>query len=193
MPREGKSTTTLHLAIVHSLQKRRTLLVDADLRRPSIHDRLGLSNERGFSTFLAGGDHWREMLQTPTDYPDLEVLVAGSPSRRAADKIGGALEAMLTEAERDYDLVLIDSPPLLGFAEPLQIAAAVDAVVVVTLAGQTNRHALGSVLGSLRRLRAHVIGVALNEVRQDMSDRYCYYGYYGKNYGRYYKPQPEKE
>jgi polysaccharide biosynthesis transport protein len=190
-PREGKTTTTLNLAIVHSLQKRKTLLIDADLRRPSIHERLGLSNERGFSTYLNGGGDWREMLQTANVSPDLDVLAAGPASRRAADRIGGVLEAMLIDAERDYDLVLVDSPPLLGFAEPLQIAAVVDAVVVVTLAGQTNRNALSSVLNSLRRLKANVIGVALNEVRQDMSDRYYYYGYYGKSYSKYYKHTPE--
>jgi capsular exopolysaccharide synthesis family protein len=190
-PREGKTTTTMHIAIVHSLQKRKTLLIDADLRRPSLHERLGLRNERGFSTALLTGESWREMLQTPNDYPDLDVLVAGPPSRRAADRIGASLEALLTEAERDYDLVLIDAPPLLGFAEPLQIGAVVDGVVIITLAGQTNRNALSSVLSSLRRLKGNVIGVVLNEVRQDMSDRYYYYGYYGKYYSKYYKPTKE--
>ena len=94
----------------------------------------------------------------------------------------------MDEAIKDYDLVMVDAPPLLGFAEPLQIAAIVDGVVVVTLAGQTNRNAVGSVLTSLKRLKANVIGVALNEVREDMSDRYYYYGYYGKSYSKYYKP-----
>jgi Mrp family chromosome partitioning ATPase len=82
----------------------------------------------------------------------------------------------------------VDAPPLLGFAEPLQMAAIVDAVVVVALAGQTNRNAVRSVLTSLKRVKANVIGIALNEVRKDMSDRYYYYGYYGKYYSKYYKP-----
>ena len=63
-----------------------------------------------------------------------------------------------------------------------------DGVVVITLAGQTNRNAVASVLSSLKRLKTNVIGVALNEVREDMSDRYYYYGYYGKYYSKYYKP-----
>jgi Mrp family chromosome partitioning ATPase len=67
------------------------------------------------------------------------------------------------------------------------MAAIVDGVVVVTLAGQTNRNAVRSVLTSLKRVKANVIGMALNEVRQDMSDRYYYYGYYGKYYSKYYK------
>jgi len=121
-------------------------------------------------------------------YPDLDVLTAGPASRRAADRLGVILDKLLSEAEAEYDLVIVDSPPLLGFAEPLQIAAVVDGVVVIALAGHTNRNAVGSVLSSLKRLNANVIGVALNEVREDMNDRYYYYGYSGKSYSKYYKP-----
>ncbi|MGD0497295.1 MAG: polysaccharide biosynthesis tyrosine autokinase [Bryobacteraceae bacterium] len=188
VPREGKTTVSLHLAIAHSTQRRKTLLIDADLRRPGIHGRIGLTNERGFSTVVNDDTAWRDLLQQPADFPYLNVLVAGPASRRAADRAGGALDKLLEEAKQEYDLVIIDSPPLLGFAEPLQMAALVDGVVVITLAGQTSRDALASVINNLRRLRARVIGVALNEVRQDMSDRYYYYGYYGKYYSRYYKP-----
>lgn len=191
VPREGKTTTSLHLAIAHSTQKRKTLLVDADLRRPGVHGRLGLTNDRGLSTVINDEIGWRDLLQTPEAYPYLDVLAAGPASRRAADRIGGILESLLAEAEKDYDLIIVDSPPLLGFAEPLQIAAIVDGVVIITLAGQTNRTALASVLTSLRRMKANVIGVALNEVRADMSDRYYYYGYYGKYYSKYYKPGGE--
>jgi Mrp family chromosome partitioning ATPase len=112
----------------------------------------------------------------------------GRRPRSAADRLGATLEKMFAEANPEYDLIIVDSPPLLGFAEPLQMAAVVDGVVVMTLAGQTNRNAVGSVLSSLKRVKANVIGVALNEVRKDMSDRYYYYGYYGKYYSKYYKP-----
>jgi Mrp family chromosome partitioning ATPase len=71
------------------------------------------------------------------------------------------------------------------------MATLVDGVVVITVAGQTNRAAVASVLSNLKRLKANVIGVALNEVREDMSDRYYYYGYYGKYYSKYYKPTKE--
>jgi capsular exopolysaccharide synthesis family protein len=186
-PREGKTTTAIHLAIAHSLQKRKTLLIDADLRRPSIHDRLPVTNERGLSLVVNGEAEWRGVLQKSSVYPDLDVLPAGPASRRAADRLGGVLEKLLAEAEMDYDLVIVDAPPFLGFAEPLQMAAVVDGVVVITRAGQTNRHAVASVLSSLRRLKATVIGVALNEVREEMTNRYYYYGYHGKTYSKYYK------
>ena len=188
VPREGKTTCSVRLAIAHSLQKRRTLLIDADLRRPSVHTHVGISNDRGLSTVVGGEAEWREVLQKTAQYPDLDILPAGPASRRAADRLGSTLEKLLTEAEKDYDLVIVDSPPLLGFAEPLQMAAVVDGVVVIALVAQTNRDAVASVLSSLKRLKTNVIGVVLNEVHEDMSDRYYYYGYYGKYYSKYYKP-----
>lgn len=186
-PREGKTTTGVHLAVVHSQQKRRTLLIDADLRRPSVYGHLGVKNDRGLSDVVNGKAEWREVLQLPLGLPDLAVLPAGRASRRAADGLGKTLKTLLDEATEEFDLVVLDAPPLLGFAESLQIAALVDAIVVVALAGRTQKPALASVIGSLRRLNANVAGVVLNEVRQDLSDRYYYYGYYGKYYGKYYK------
>jgi polysaccharide biosynthesis transport protein len=190
-PREGKTTTSVHLAIAHSLQGRRTLLIDADLRRPGIQDRLMLPNERGLSTVVSGEIDWRDAIQKLESYPDLDVLTAGPASRRAADRLGTVLDKLLAEAEPAYDLIIVDAPPLLGFAEPLQMAAVVDGVVVITMAGQTNRKAVEGVLNSLKRIKTNVIGVVLNEVREDMSDRYYNYGYYGKYYSKYYKATKE--
>ena len=190
-PREGKTTCAVHLAVAHSLQGRKTLLIDADLRRPGVHSKLDLKNDRGLTAVVNEGVPWREVLQKVEGFPDLDVLTGGETSRRAADRLGIVLAKLLDEAAVDYDLVIVDAPPLLGFAEPLQMAAIVDGVVVITLAGQTNKQAVASVLSSLKRLKANVIGVALNEVREDMSDRYYYYGYYGKYYSKYYKPTKE--
>ncbi len=187
-PREGKTTTAVHLAVVHSQQKRKTLLIDGDLRRPGVYHHVGVTNDKGMSNVVNGEMAWRDALQDSDGLPHLKVLPAGAPSRRAADGLGETLRQILLEAQSEYDLVICDAPPLLGFAESLQIAALVDGVVVVALAGQTERNAVASVLTSLKRLKANVIGLVLNEVRADMSERYYYYGYYGKHYSRYYKP-----
>ena len=172
-PAEGKSTIAVYLAAAHSLQQRRTLLIDGDMRRPVI--KLGVSNDRGLSDVVNGTMHWREAVQTPYAYPDLDVLSAGPSSRRVADRIGMVLRSILDEAEREYDLVVIDSPPLLGFAEPLEIAALADGVIIVARAGRTNRSAVASVVEQLKRVRANVIGIVLNGVRADMSAQYYYY------------------
>ncbi len=172
-PAEGKSTIAVYLAAAHSLQQRRTLLIDGDMRRPVI--KLGVSNDRGLSDVVNGTMHWREAVQTPYAYPDLDILSAGPSSRRVADRIGMVLRSILDEAEREYDLVVIDSPPLLGFAEPLEIAALADGVIIVARAGRTNRSAVASVVEQLKRVRANVIGIVLNGVRADMSAQYYYY------------------
>ena len=89
---------------------------------------------------------------------------------------------LMEEASKEYDLIIVDAPPLLGFAEPLQIATAVDGVVVVTRAGETSRKAVATVLTTLDRLRVTVVGLVLNQVTKEMSDSYYYYGYYRKYY-----------
>jgi polysaccharide biosynthesis transport protein len=110
------------------------------------------------------------------------VLPAGTASRRASDLIGSMMIDILDEAEKEYDLIFVDAPPLLGFAEALQIAKAVDGVVVMARAGQTSRRAVASVLATLKRLRANTIGLVLNEVDKNSTHGYYYYGDYRKYY-----------
>jgi Mrp family chromosome partitioning ATPase len=127
---------------------------------------------------------WKDALVKLEHYPDLDILTAGPVSRRSSELLEKRLLQILEEASGVYDLVILDAPPMLGFAEPLHMATAVDGVVVVGRAGQTSRKAIGSVLTVLTRLRANVLGLVLNEVNQEMSDSYYYYGHYGK----YYRP-----
>jgi polysaccharide biosynthesis transport protein len=119
------------------------------------------------------------------------VLPAGPPSRRSVDIVGTEIGQLLEEISRDYDLVIVDAPPLLGFAEPLQMSTAVDGVLIIARAGETSRKALSSVIQTLTRLRTNVIGLVLNEVKRDLHDGYYYYGYYG-NHSRYYRPTEDK-
>ncbi|HLH01915.1 MAG TPA: polysaccharide biosynthesis tyrosine autokinase [Bryobacteraceae bacterium] len=189
MPAEGKSTCIIHLAIAHAEQGKRTLIIDADLRRPSIHKKLGLDGSVGLSNALLGELDWKETVFHTDDWPGLDVLPAGTASRRASDLIGSMMIDILDEAEKEYDLILVDAPPLLGFAETMQVATAVDGVVVMARAGQTSRRAVGSVLATLKRLRANVIGLVLNEVDKNSTGGYYYY--HG-DYRKYYSQAPEQ-
>ena len=131
---------------------------------------------------LVSGLPWRDAVLTPVGMTHFDILPAGPPSHVAADLLGHGLTQLLDEAAAEYDLIVLDAPPLLGFAEPLEMATAVDGVVVVTRAGQTPRKAAASVLAILARLRANTLGVVLNEVRQDTSESYYYYAHYAKYY-----------
>ena len=181
-PSEGKSTTGAHLAVTHAEQGRKTLLIDGDLRKPSVHKRFNLSPAKGLSNVLTSECDWQSLLVSPDNLPDLHILPAGPPSRRAADLMARGLEEVLEQACAEYDLVVLDGPPLLGFAEPLQMATIVDGVIIVTRAGETSRKAVGNVLSTLRRVRANILGIVLNDVRKEFSDSYYYYGYYNKYY-----------
>ncbi len=183
---EGKSTGASHLAIAHAEQHKRTLLIDGDLRRPSLHKRFGISGQHGLVDVLEGKSDWKSLLQKVEGYPDLDLLTAGLPSTCAPELMGRGIGRVIEEATAEYDLVILDGPPAIGFAEPLTMAAAVDGVIVVARAGQTQQKAVASLLATLQRLRVNVIGVVLNQVNRDVTNSY----YYQANYGGYYtKPQ----
>jgi succinoglycan biosynthesis transport protein ExoP len=181
---EGKTTVAAHLAIANADRGRRTLLVDGDLRRPALHVRFGLPLKKGLSNVLTGEIDWQDAVIPIEGKPNLQLLPSGPSSHRAADLIGPRLAELLDEFGRHYDLVILDSPPLLGFAECLQMATAADGVVIVTRAGETKRRGVSAVVSTLARLRANLLGVVLNQVRHNTSvDGYSYYGYYRYQYG----------
>jgi len=188
-PSEGKSTVAAHLAATHAGQGKRTLLIDGDLRRPSVHRLYQVPNSVGLSNVLLQQISWRDALVRMPEPEGLDILPAGPSTRRASDLIGTGLAELVEEAAREYDLVVLDAPPLLGFAEPLQMASVVDGVIIVARAGDTSRTALTSVITTLARLRANLVGVVLNEVHREISPGY-YYSYYNR-YSKYYAERGE--
>ena len=185
IPGEGKSTTAAFLAAAGAEQGKRTLLIDGDLRRPSVHRKLGLTASPGLTNVLRGQMTWRDAIKTVPGLPDLHIITAGQATSEAASLISRGLEGILAEAGGEYETIILDSPPMLAFAEPLLMAALADGVVLVTVAGQTNRKAVRSAIGTLAKLQTNLIGIVLNKVSKEVSDSYYYYGYYGK-YQHYY-------
>jgi capsular exopolysaccharide synthesis family protein len=182
-PSEGKTTIAVELAIAHARQGNKTLLIDGDLRRPGVHRKLGLAPDTGLAAALTNGMLWREKLIRIDNIPNLTVLPTGPASNDSAPLMGGSLKQILAVAP-EYDLIVVDSPPALGFCEPLQMAAAVDGVVIVAVAGETDRGAARQVLTSLRRLHANVLGLIVNKASSSQSDGYYYDRYCRKYYRR---------
>jgi len=182
IPGEGKSTLATHLGIANGDQGKRTLLVDGDLRRPGLHAKFGLSPREGLSNVLNGERAWQDVVMPIEGRPNLALLPSGPGSHRAADLIGPRLSSLLDELAKEYDLVILDSPPLMGFAECLQMAAAADGVLIVSRAASTNRKAVAAVISALDRIHANKLGIVLNQVDAKTSvDSYAYQGYYGYN------------
>ena len=178
-PGEGKTTLAAHLAIAHADHGKKTLLVDGDLRRPSLHAKFGLTPNEGLANVLTGEIPWQGAVIPIEGKANLSLLPAGLGSHRAADLIGSRLSLLLDEFDKEYDMVILDSPPLLGFAECLQMASAADGVLVVSRAAETKRRSVAEVIASLHRVRANIIGVVLNHFSHNTSAYgYSYYGYY---------------
>lgn len=177
-PGEGKSTIALHLALAHANQGYRTLLVDGDLRRPTLHRRLNLPGLEGLSTLVGGSRTWKTLIQAVPDVPTLSFLAAGAPSPQVADLVGFSLAELLEQASTEYDLIIVDAPPIGGFAETLQMAALADGVILVTRAGETQRQLVRQAIAMLQRVRATLLGLVLNEVNEQTSEYHYYYRHY---------------
>ncbi|MFL6448764.1 MAG: GumC family protein [Bryobacteraceae bacterium] len=178
LPSEGKSITVAHLGHAFALHGRRTLIIDADLRRPAAHKRLGIQPPSGLSGALEGQHSWRDAVVSVPSVPNLGFLAAGVTAVRASDLVTDGISKILDEAAREFDLVLIDAPPLLGFAETLQIGTAVDAVILVSQAGRTPGKLVATALNNLHRVRINVLGLLLTRAKTNSQS----YGYgYGTN------------
>jgi capsular exopolysaccharide synthesis family protein len=190
-PGEGKTTTAVHVAVEHALQGYKTLLIDADLRRPSTKQILNYTMTGGLSSVVRENKNWSDELTSIPSVPNLDILPAGNPVGNVASMLEKYMPVILSEAGSRYSLIVIDAPPMLGFSEPLHLAALVDGVVVITRAGQTHRKDVATMLHTLRRLNARVVGIVMNGVTKDLAARYDYPGSYG-GYQNYYSGKTAK-
>jgi succinoglycan biosynthesis transport protein ExoP len=179
LPGEGKSTLALSLAMVNAEQGRRTLLIDADLRQPAIERLVRLDPDAGLAEVLAQRTHWRSAARPVAARPNLFVLGSGMPLPLALAQIGPRMREILAQATKEFDLVILDSPPLLGCAETLELAAAAEVTVLAVRSGHTPIKVLGATVETLRRVNAPIAGIVLNESAIATDATY-------KAYARYY-------
>jgi capsular exopolysaccharide synthesis family protein len=163
LPGEGKSTLALSLAMVNAEQGKRTLLIDADLRQPTIEKLVRMEPDAGLAEVLAHRSHWSTATRQVPGRPNLSILGTGLPLPLALALIGPQMREILTQAAKEFDLVVLDSPPLLGCAETLELAAAAEVTVLTVRSGQTPMKALRGAVEILRRVNAPIAGIVLNE------------------------------
>ncbi len=185
-PNEGKSLTALALAGILGRTNKRVLLIDADLRSPSVHTMVDIENGAGFSNVLAGEDDWKALLHE-TSFRNVSVLTAGPMPPSAAELLSGErLGEFIEHALVEFDYVIVDSPPVLGMTDAPLIAKAVSGVVyVVQSAGAAVRGVRASI-DRLHMVNAHIFGVVLTKVGSRSGYGYGDgYGYgYGQRYGK---------
>ncbi len=184
---EGKTVTSLNLAIALAERGEPTLLIDADLRHPSIGKALNLVNGTGLATYLTGAHDIETALRDFPPVPTLWAMPAGpTPPNPAQLLSSSAMKLMLGELRQRFKFVVIDSPPVLPVSDAMVLSTLVDGVVFVVESKATVRGAVTRALKILHNVGANVLGIVLNkvDVRQD--------GYYG-GYGHYYYRADEKE
>jgi receptor protein-tyrosine kinase len=179
-PGEGKTTTAANLAVAFADAGRRTLIVCCDLRRPRLHRFFDVSDSSGFTSVLLGTHDLDEAIVSAPDTPGLHVLAAGPRPANPAELLRGArAHELIRRMRSDFDIVIIDSPPVLPVADALVLAGEVDATLVVAGAHETTRRRLRRALESLRQVDAKLIGTVLNgvETADDYGYDVSYYGY----------------
>ncbi len=183
-PSEGKTTTASNLACILAQGEARVLLVDADLRRPNMHHRFGLTGKLGLTTVLAGTSTLEEALQHVPEMPNLDILPSGPVPPFPTEMLSSqAMRVLLDRIAPLYKYVIIDSPPILSVTDAVILGRAVDAVVLVVRHGKASKNVMRRARDLLVRSGAPMSGLVLNAVDLNSPEYYGYYGYSGYSYG----------
>jgi len=181
IPSEGKSTISCHLAQAAAAMGQKVLLVDADLRRPQVHRWVGIKNEEGLSNVLATGLDIEEAIVKVPQWENLSVVTAGDippdPTRLLSSQKMYALMDRL-KSSRKYDLIIYDTPPILGFADGRILSTRTDGVVLVVRIGKTDRSLLKQNIDNIRMSNVPVLGIIANQVNRSGSSYHYYTNYY---------------
>jgi polysaccharide biosynthesis transport protein len=190
-PSEGKTSITTLESIVFALNGARVLLIDSDLRRPSVHLRFRIANKVGLTSVLTGKAGLEEAIVPVSALPSLHILPAGPIAPMPAELLGSLQMQRLVESLRSsYDFILIDTPPVLTVTDAAVLVSVSDGVVLVLRYGQATRNVVARASEILLRSGAHLLGVVLNAVDLQSSD---YAEYYGRAYNDYYQSRVDVE
>jgi succinoglycan biosynthesis transport protein ExoP len=182
-PGEGKTTTVTNTAIALSQTGAQVLIIDADMRKPRVHKIFNHENGTGLSTFLSGhGD--LESIIKKSEVPNLFYIPVGPIPPNPSELLGSNLfKKMLETLEARFDHILVDSPPVLGFADAIVLSSSVNGVILTVLGGKTPRWALQRAKEALQQTNTKILGVVINRVdirRSDYGYYYHYHSYYGE-------------
>jgi succinoglycan biosynthesis transport protein ExoP len=182
--RDGKSVTSCNLAITFAQQGYKTLLIDGDLRRSTLHLTFGIEEEDGLTEYLQGDVPLNALLRD-TKVPNLYVVPAGRTPANPSELLGSPkFDDLLRKAREVFDTIVVDSPPVLVVTDAAVLANKLDGVVLVVRSDKTHRRAAENALEQLRLVGARVLGVVIND-----ADEGGRYGYGYSDYFKYYGPE----
>lgn len=174
-PSEGKSTTASNLAVVFAQQGKKVLIVDADLRRPTLHFTFGFTNTIGLTNVLTRQIHINESIRT-TDVENLYFMPSGPIPPNPAELLGSAtMDQLISDLYEMFDLVIFDVPPVLAVADAQVLGNQVDATILVVSSGLTEREGAIKTKEILEQTKSKLLGAVLNNKEEDRSTHYYYY------------------
>ena len=179
-PNEGKSMTVANLAIVLTQAGKSVLIMDCDMRNPTVHKNFNLSNKVGLSSCISMGTAVADAVQE-TGIEGLDALTAGVIPPNPSELLGSErMQNILQRAKGEYDYVLIDTPPVLPVTDSLVLGSMVDGLILVIDSGEVKVEMAREVKNQLVHAGANILGVVLNKVRSEHHGYgYGYYYYYG--------------
>lgn len=177
-PGEGKSSTTANLAVSLAQSGKSVLIIDADMRNPTQHKFFGLNNMEGLSNALVL-DKKIEAICRETEAEGLKVLTAGPIPPNPAELLDSKkMKKLIGEAGSLFDMVLIDTPPVIAVADSSILAQAVDGIILVVASGEVNREHVLQAKEQLEKVGGKILGVVLNKAQMKTRNYYYYYYYY---------------
>ena len=192
-PREGKSSTVANLAVSIAQTGKSVLVIDADLRNPTQHKLFGLDNRQGLSVALVQDQDYRDYVKE-TAVPGVKVLTGGPIPPNPAELVGSKrMKRLIDEASEQFDLVLIDTPPIIAVTDAAIIAQEVDGVILVLASGEVNKEYAQRAKEQLDKVGAKILGAVLNKVDLKTSEYYYYYYYHGTDEPTKKKQKHHKE
>ncbi|MGN1320162.1 MAG: CpsD/CapB family tyrosine-protein kinase [Acutalibacteraceae bacterium] len=184
---DGKSTTAINMAIAFSQFGDKVLLIDADMRRSSVHKKLKIENNAGLSGVLAGFNKWEEVVTNISD--SLDVITAGQVPPNPSELLGSArFEKLVEEVDQKYSYVIIDTPPIDVVSDALVIAPHTAGLVLVVKDQVTSTDAIKRTIEAAKFANINILGAVMNGANPKSGRRYGYrkYGKYGyRKYGKY--------
>ena len=178
---EGKSTVTDNIAVVWANSGKRVLLIDADLRRPTLHQTFNVANREGLTTILTSDAAEMDITNMikKTEIDNLSILTSGPIPPNPAELLNSQrMQALIASVEQNYDVVILDVPPILAVSDTQALVSHLDGVVLVVKMGQTEKAALKRSVELLKLAHANILGYVMNDVGRNGDSAYGYgYGY----------------